>query len=234
MPILPYESDIYPDTLLEFPPTDAKWWAAYTLSRREKVFMDRLRKLAVPFYGPLIKKPTRLASGRVRTAFVPLFPGYVFLCGSDEQRLEAFRTQCVVRTLEVPDESELINDLRQIRQLIALDAPLSPEPRLLPCRKTRIRSGRFAGIEGAIIKRRGKDTLVVVVKFLQQGVSVLLEETAAHSVVTERYMASANSQLFHKPGCKAATTMLEKNLVHYATRDEAIAAEKKPCAGCNP
>jgi hypothetical protein len=31
MPILPYESDIYPDTLLELPPPEAKWWAAYTL-----------------------------------------------------------------------------------------------------------------------------------------------------------------------------------------------------------
>ena len=55
-------SDIYPDTLLDSPPPDARWWAAYTLARREKVFMERLRKFNVPFYGPLITKTTRSPS----------------------------------------------------------------------------------------------------------------------------------------------------------------------------
>jgi hypothetical protein len=163
---------------------------------------------------------------------VPLFPGYVFLCGNDDQRLEALKTKCVFRIIEVPDEAELINDLRQIRQLIALDALLSPEPRLLPRRKARIRSGRFAGIEGTVIKRRGRDLLLVGVSFLQRGVSVALEETPPPSV--ESYVASVKSQFFHKAGCKSATTVVKKNLVHYATRDEAIVAGKQPCAECKP
>ena len=173
MPILPYESDIYPDSLLESPPTNARWWAVYTLARREKVLMRRLQQLNVPFYGPLIKKTTRVAR-HVRTAFVPLFPGYVFVCGNDEQRLEALKTNHVIRIMEVPDESELIFDLRQIHQLILSDAPLSPEARLVPPMKVRIRSGVFAGVEGTVIKRRGKDTLLVAVHFLQQGASVAL------------------------------------------------------------
>jgi transcription antitermination factor NusG len=174
MPILPYESDIYPDTLLESPPTDARWWAAYMLSRREKVFMQRLRKFNVPFYGPLIERTTRSPSGRVRKAFVPLFPGYVFVCGSDEQRAEAFRTKCAVRIIEAPDKAELIFDLRQIQRLIASDAPLTPEARLESGTKVRIRSGPFSGIEGKVVKRRRKDTLFVAVHFLQQGVAVAL------------------------------------------------------------
>jgi len=174
MPILPYEPDIHPDTLLEFPPTNARWWAAHTLPRREKVFMQRLRKLDVPFYGPLIKKTTRSPSGRVGTAFVPLFPGYVFVCGSDDQRLEAIKTGCVARIIEAPDKDELLFDLRQVRQLIASDAPLNPEARLSKGMKVRIRSGPFAGIEGSVIKRRGKDTLLVAVNFLQQGASVVV------------------------------------------------------------
>ena len=174
MPILPYESDVYPDTVLDSPPTDARWWAAYTLARREKVFMERLRKFNVPFYGPLIKRTTRSPSGRVGTAFVPLFPGYVFLCGNEEQRAEAFKTKCVVRIIEAPDKTELLFDLRQIQQLIASDAPLSPEARLSKGMKVRIRSGPLSGIEGEVIKRRRKDTLFVAVHFLQQGVSVAL------------------------------------------------------------
>ena len=174
MPILPYDSDIYPDTILESPPTDASWWAAYTLARREKVFMQRLQKFDVPFYGPLIERTTRSPSGRVRTAFVPLFPGYVFVCGSEEQRAEAFRTKCAVHIIEAPDKAELLFDLRQVQKLIASGAPLTPEARLLPGMKVRIRSGPLSGIEGEVVTRRRKDTLFVAVHLLQQGVSVAL------------------------------------------------------------
>ena len=104
---------------------------------------------------------------------MPLFPGYVFLCGSDDQRLEAFKTKCVVRTIEAPDTSELIFDLRQVQKLIASDAPITPEARLSSGMKVRIRSGPFAGIEGEVVERR-KGTLFVAVHFLQQGVSVAL------------------------------------------------------------
>ena len=34
----------------------------------------------------------------------------------------------------------------------------------------------MAGMEGTVIKRRGVDRLLVVVKFLQQGASVQLED----------------------------------------------------------
>ena len=129
MPTLPYEPDLFPDTLLESPPTNAKWWAVYTSPRHEKAFMRQLQQLSVPHYGPMITK--RVRSGRhVRKVFVPLFPGYVFVCGNEEQRVEALKTNCALRVIEVPDEAELIFDLRQVRQLILSDAPLTPEARL--------------------------------------------------------------------------------------------------------
>ena len=168
------ESDIYPDTLLDSPPRDARWWAAYTFACREKVFMQRLQKFKVPFYGPLIKRATRTPSGRPRPGFVPLFPGYVFLCGNEEQRAAAFRTKCAVRIIEAPDKAELLFDLRQIYQLIASDAPLTPEARVSKGMRVRVRSGPLSGIEGSVIKRHGKDTLLVAVNFLQQGASVVV------------------------------------------------------------
>lgn len=48
------------------------------------------------------------------------------------------------------------------------------------------------------------------------------------------YVASRNSKVFHRPDCKGAATISAKNLVHYATREEAIQAGKKPCHECNP
>ena len=52
--------------------------------------------------------------------------------------------------------------------------------------------------------------------------------------VADGFVASRNSQVFHKAGCESAAKISAKNLVHYGTREEAIAAGKKPCAECRP
>jgi transcriptional antiterminator RfaH len=180
MTILPREPDIYPAELLERgvaeAPPDGQWWAMYTMARREKELMRRLIACQIPFYSPLVPTRTRSSGGRVRQSFVPLFASYVFVFGDERQRHQALTTNCISRTLAVADADRLVHDLRQIKQLIELDAPLTVEARIEPGRRVRVRSGSMAGLEGTVVKRRGKDWLVVAIEFLQQGASVLLED----------------------------------------------------------
>ena len=179
MPILPAEPDVYPDDLFERidgSVTDRAWWAIYTLARREKELMRRLRAQGVSFYGPQICRRTRSPRGRMRESFVPLFAGYVFVCGGEQDRLAALATNCVSRCLPVPKIAAFEHDLQQIRRLIASNAPLTVEKRIEPGRRVRVRGGAMVGLEGTVIKRRGKDWLMVSVGFLQQGASVLLED----------------------------------------------------------
>ena len=56
----------------------------------------------------------------------------------------------------------------------------------------------------------------------------------AAAEVSEGYVASKNSAVFHKAGCKGAAKISPKNLVRYNTREEALAAGKQPCHECNP
>jgi hypothetical protein len=180
MPILPSEPDIHPAALLDPlaapDQTSGQWWAMYTLARREKELMRRLRALDIAFYSPLVPKRTRSPNGRVRESFVPLFASYVFVHGNEQQRHQALTSNCISRCLSVPDGGRLIHDLRQIRRLIEIEAPLTIEARIEPGRRVRVRSGSMAGLEGTVVKRRGKDWLVVAIEFLQQGASVLLED----------------------------------------------------------
>jgi methylphosphotriester-DNA--protein-cysteine methyltransferase len=60
------------------------------------------------------------------------------------------------------------------------------------------------------------------------------EPSPAASAASEGYVASRNSAVFHKADCQSAAKISEKNLMRYATRDEAIRAGKKPCHECNP
>lgn len=186
MPILPYEPDIYPVDLfdrLAVPETQTgQWWALYTLPRREKELMRRLRQGEVSHYSPLVKRRTRSPSGRGRVSHVPLFPSYVFLYGGPDQRYQALATNCVSRCLEVSDTGRLVHDLRQIQRLIETDAPLTPEARLRPGMRVRIRSGALVGLEGTVLKRRSAARLLVAVEFLQRGASVLLEDYEVEEV----------------------------------------------------
>lgn len=185
MPILPKQRDIFPDGLLDAIGGDdpalhaapgGRWVAFYTLSRREKDLMRRLEAAAVPFYAPMVRRRLHSPGGRVRTSFVPLFPGYVFSLVDDEQRRTALATNTVARWIPIIDEPMLVEDLRAIKTLVDTERPLTPEARLEPGQPVRVRSGALRGIEGTVVKRRGTERLMVAVRFLNQGASIELED----------------------------------------------------------
>lgn len=48
------------------------------------------------------------------------------------------------------------------------------------------------------------------------------------------YLASKNSKVFHKKGCRAAARISSENLIGFSSRDEAIQSGRRPCKLCNP
>lgn len=180
MPILSRDIDLYPDDLLQRESLGNEpglgWWALYSIPRHEKELMRRLRARTVPFYGPLVAKRTKSPAGRVRTSYMPLFTSYVFIYGDYDARYEALTTNCVSRWVEVPNNLELTKDLRQIRQLIQADVPLTVESRLEPGTRVRVKSGPFKSLEGTVIRREGVERFVIAVNFLQQGASITIDD----------------------------------------------------------
>ena len=78
--------------------------------------------------------------------------------------------------LPVGDEKRLTDDLRQIRKLIASNVQFNFEPRLEPGMDGRVKTGPFQGFEGQVLKRHSGDRLLVIVNYLQQGISVALDD----------------------------------------------------------
>ncbi len=180
MPILKKEDDVYPVDLLDNAPllasADRKWNAIYTLSRNEKGLMRRLLFWQIPFYGPMIMKRFRSPNGRLRTSFVPLFPNYVFLFATESERQLAFTTNYVCRCHSIDDRNQFVTDLRKIRLLVQSGIPLAPESKLTAGNRARIKTGPFTGYEGTVIRREGKTRLLIWVNFIEQGVSLEIDE----------------------------------------------------------
>lgn len=178
MPILGEEPVLFPETLLDdmpSEPSERHWLVFYTKARQEKALARQMLGWEIPFYLPLVKKRL-LCRGRKFLAHVPLFAGYMFLYGSEEERLRAQTTNRIVQVLRVPDPDRLRFELRQLRRLIVADAPLTVESRLVPGMRVRVHGGSLMGVEGTVLKRRGGTRLFVAINFLQQGASVEIED----------------------------------------------------------
>ena len=177
MPILAAEPSIYPERLLDnldVLSADRSWWAVYTRARQEKAVARQLLAQHVPFYLPLVPRQSLIRGRRVQS-FVPLFGGYLFLLGTDSERVKCLATNRVAQILPVPDGEQLAGDLKNVQHLILADAPLTVERQLKPGRKVRVKAGALQGLEGTVITQRGKSKLVVAVQMLQQGVSMEID-----------------------------------------------------------
>lgn len=177
MPILQFEPDLYPETMFsdDEPPSET-WWAVYTLARREKELMRRLRSLSIAHYGPIIPCSYRAPNGRRRTSYLPLFSNYVFICGDEHDRRQALTTNCISKVIEVSEPQRLYDDLKNLWSIIQLGAPLAPEARIEAGHRVMVKNGLFAGRTGIVTRRQGRTRLLVTVDFLQQGVSADLDD----------------------------------------------------------
>jgi len=96
--------------------------------------------------------------------------------GTEQDRYRSMTTNCVSRCCPVVDSPRLTHDLWSVQRLISTGAPLTPESRVVPGERVRVRSGPFTGFEGQVLKRHGETRLLVYVEFMRQGASVLLED----------------------------------------------------------
>ena len=177
MPRLPLEPCLYPDGLLdgELPDSPgASWWVLHTKPRAEKALARRFVSERVGFFLPLARKP-RKHRGREQPAYLPLFPGYVFLFGDDESRVQALRTNQIVNCLPVKDQRQLHGDLQNVFRLVGSDSELEVEQRLTRWTPVTIIAGPFSGMAGKVLQHRGQTRFAVEVHFLQQAVTIEIE-----------------------------------------------------------
>ncbi|MFY8199165.1 MAG: transcription termination/antitermination protein NusG [Pirellula staleyi] len=183
MPILHEEISVYPDSLLEQNPSMEfqHWYLVYTRARHEKSLARRLHSHAMSFYLPLVAKEQFLRGRKVRS-YLPVFSGYLFYFGDQPDELRKLAPSCVSRVLPVENETQLESELRGIQLLLSVGTPLTIESSLAPGQRVRIKSGALSGLEGTILKRKNGVRLLVAVNYLQQGVSIEIDDFMVETI----------------------------------------------------
>lgn len=190
MPLLKRGPEVFPQGLFELPESCSAWFVAHTRSRQEKALARYLTPLEVPFYLPQTEKRVR-HSGRNLVSHLPLFPGYVFLRGGSKERTATVRSNLIVRLLDVPDQSQLHNELRELRCLQLSGASFERAAHIEPGDAVRVTEGPFQGYTGVVVQERGRLCLIVSISMLRQSVAVEFER-ANLSLVQSRIARSTD------------------------------------------
>jgi transcriptional antiterminator RfaH len=185
MPVLSLEPMIWPESLLDVSVDEhpgSQWWVLHVKPRAEKALARKCLQRQAGFFLPQYRQQHR--KGRGKDSYLPLFPGYLFLFGSQRDRLVALETNLVANVLAVPSQDELGEDLRRIHRVIESGLPVFPEEKLRPGMPVAIVEGPLAGLKGTLIRRKNKMTLTLKVSFLQQGASVEMENWMVEPILT--------------------------------------------------
>ncbi len=154
------------------------WYAAYTCANHENRVASELQLRSVEHFLPLYRSVRRWRDRRVRLE-LPLFPGYVFVRLALCDRLRVLQVPSVVRLVgfgglptAVPDDQVEI-----LRSGLTERLSAEPHPFLAVGRKVRIFRGPLAGLEGILLRRRGRYRFVLSLEVIQRAIVVDVDGT---------------------------------------------------------
>ncbi len=148
-----------------------QWWVAHTKSRNEKALAHDLIRRNISYFLPMTWKVRRKSRRTIRS-LLPLFGGYLFFCGQEEDRVEVLRTDRVANLIEAKDQQKLLRELQQIEHALRSGVPVTPHKYIKEGQKCRVIAGPLMGLEGVVAKARGPMRLVLQVDMLGQAASV--------------------------------------------------------------
>lgn len=150
------------------------WFAAYCKPRQEKALAWDLHHKGVPYFLPMVVRETS-GGGRRRRNLHPLFPSYLFVAGSEAERLAVLKTDRTVRLIEPigAAQAQLGRELAAIETALRLSPDaIEMYPRLAAGARATIRSGPLKGFEGVILDVERKSKVWLGVTALGAGVTV--------------------------------------------------------------
>jgi transcription antitermination factor NusG len=154
------------------------WYAVQTRARHERVVVQRFREKGLTTFLPVYTEVRRW-SDRRKSVELPLFSCYVFvkIMATNEDRLKVLRTDSVFDLVGVPRHGTPIPDeqIEAVRTIVTERMNWESFPFLKIGQRVRIRSGALDGVEGILVSRNGKRSVVVSVDAIQRSLAVRVE-----------------------------------------------------------
>lgn len=154
------------------------WYAVQTRARHERVVVQRFQEKGLTTFLPVYTEMRRW-SDRWKSVELPLFSCYVFvkIMPTNEDRLRVLCTDSVFDLVGTPRQGTPIPDdqIDAVRTIMNERMNWETFPFLKIGQRVRIRSGSLAGVEGILVARNGKRSVVVSVDAIQRSLAVRVE-----------------------------------------------------------
>jgi transcription antitermination factor NusG len=149
-----------------------------TRARHERVVLQRFREKGLTTFLPLVTEVRRW-SDRQKVLELPLFSCYLFvkIMNTNEDRQRVLFTESVFDFVGVPRQGTPIPDeqIEAVRTIVEERVSWHSHPFLKIGQRVRIRSGALDGVEGILIDRNGRDTLVISVDLIQRSMAIQID-----------------------------------------------------------
>jgi transcription antitermination factor NusG len=151
---------------------DGVWYVFHTRPRCEKKAAKICLDNEIRHYLPTHKSHPKPRKGQRRYSFdVPLFPGYMFGCCNHQERYTVMRSNYLVRTIDVTDQRQLLEELYNIYLATSGQVEVNLYPQLKRGRWVRVIDGPLRGVTGRISTRKENLRLVLNVSILGTAVA---------------------------------------------------------------
>ncbi len=164
---------------------DQAWYALYTRSRFEKKLMSELTDRSIEIFLPMREVLSRWKD-RKKRIWVPLFPGYIFVNHVDTpaNRYRVLNIPGAVRFVGLEGHAEPVPDeqIDAVRRFLEASISIDPYPYLRIGNRVEVIAGPLKGIQGILVKKKGRFRFVLQVDLIQQAVSVEIDASDVRSI----------------------------------------------------
>lgn len=169
-------SDAAQEVVLPSDYFEKRWYAAYTSANHEKRVASQIEQKSLEHFLPLYRSVRRWSDRKVDLQ-LPLFPGYVFVRIALRDRLEVLQTPGVSKLVGFNGSPAPLKDeeISALKMSLSSGVRAQPCPYLAPGRRVRIQAGPLSGLEGVVLRRKGRLQVVVSLDLLQRSVAIDLD-----------------------------------------------------------
>lgn len=150
------------------------WAVAHTKPRCEKKLVQHCTREGIESTLPCYRSPHRYR-GKTVIFTKPLFPGYVFLRLSGDQRRTVRQSDYIANLLTVTDQDLFDRQLREILAALETQVEVRLAPAIGAGMRVQIKSGPLRGLEGWVENRTGPTTVMLRLDFIGQAAAVKVE-----------------------------------------------------------
>lgn len=160
---------------MESSKVEKKWLVAYCKSRNEKLSAERLNNAGIEVYCPL-QETMRQWSDRKKKVKTPIFPSYLFVFVTEEERLQVLQETGVVRFVFWLGKPAVVRngEMETLKKFIEENSGGEMDFKIKEGVKVRIESGPFKDQEG-VVSQVSNNIPRIVIKDL--GITLIANKT---------------------------------------------------------